>query len=140
MRTIGIDLGDKHIGVAATDPLKTITHPLTTVERCGDLAVDIEALKKVIEAEAPVDEIVIGLPKKLSGQLGPQAEKVLAFISELQKVIPQKIVTWDERLTTVEAERELIDFGITRKKRKKIIDSSAAAIILKSYLDNHHQK
>ncbi|MFH1386511.1 MAG: Holliday junction resolvase RuvX [bacterium] len=128
MRIIGLDYGDKRIGVAVSDLLEIIASGVTAVANLAEL-------KKVIDNYTDVKEIVVGLPKKLDGSLGIQAEKTNAFIEELKKIVNYKIVTWDERLTTSQAERGMIAAGLSRAKRKKVIDQSAAAIILQSYLD-----
>jgi putative Holliday junction resolvase len=136
MRIIGLDHGEKRIGVAVSDPLGLTAQPIAVIE--PDQI--IEELKMIIQEYGDVEEIVVGLPKKLSGELGPQAEKVLKFIEDLKDNLQVKVTAWDERLTTAAAERSMIDAGLSRSKRKKIIDKSAAALILQSYLDNKDKK
>lgn len=128
MRIVGLDYGDKRIGVAVSDPLEIIASGITAVA-------NLTELKAIIDNYTDIKEIVVGLPKKLDGTPGIQADKTKAFIEELKKIVDYKIVAWDERLTTAQAERGMIDAGLSRAKRKKVIDQSAAAIILQSYLD-----
>ena len=135
MRILGIDYGDKRIGVAVSDPLGIIAQGVAVIGKSETFDQDIRELKRIIKKYSGVDEIVVGLPKTMAGEIGPQAEKVLTFVEALKKEFKLNIVTWDERLTTVEAERTLIEAGLSRKKRKKIIDKSAAANILQNYLD-----
>lgn len=135
MRILGLDYGEKRIGVAISDPLAMIAQGIAVISRGGTLADSLRELKLIINKYDGVKEIVVGLPKRLSGEIGPAAEQVLNFVAELKKELQQKIITWDERLTTVLAERSLIEAGLSRGKRKKVIDQSAAALILQSYLD-----
>ncbi|MFH1361447.1 MAG: Holliday junction resolvase RuvX [bacterium] len=133
MRILAIDHGQARLGIAISDPLQITAQPVATLQNDENL---IPNLKKIIDDYGSVTEIVVGLPKSLKGGLGPQAEKVQAFVAELEKNFEIKVVTWDERLTTVAAERDLISAGLSRKKRKKVIDKSAAAYILRNYLDS----
>jgi len=128
MRALGVDYGSKRIGLAISDPLGITAQALATVA-------NITELKQAIAPYAPLDKIVVGLPKEMSGQLGPQAVKVQAFVVELEKELGLPIITWDERLTTSQAEKMLISAGLSRQKRRKVIDRVAAAEILQSYLD-----
>jgi len=131
MRILGLDYGTKRLGVAVSDPLGITAQPIAVV----DSENAIPELQKIIDQYAPVDEIVIGLPKTLKGEIGPAAQNVLAFVETLKQTFKSKIVTWDERLTTAGVEKDLISAGLSRKQRKKVIDKSAAAVILQSYLD-----
>lgn len=135
MRILGIDYGEKRIGVAVSDPLGFIAQGVAVIGKGETFENDIRELKKIIKKYPGVDEIVVGLPKTMAGEIGSQAEKVLAFVDALKKEFKLNIITWDERLTTVEAERFLIEAGVSREKRKKVIDKSAAANILQGYLD-----
>lgn len=134
MRVMGLDIGEKHIGVALSDPLMIIASALTVVERKTDEA----AINQLIDLarENEVERIVIGLPRSLDGSLGKQAQSVQHFIELLQGRTHLPIVTWDERLSTVAAERIMIEAGAKREKRKKHRDSLAAAFILQGYLDS----
>jgi putative Holliday junction resolvase len=137
MRILGLDIGSKTIGVAVSDELKLIAHGLFTLKRKG-LQHDIRELEKLIE-EQGVEKIVIGLPKNMSNTLGPSANKVLSFIEELKKWVELPIITWDERLSTVAAEKVLLEADMSRKKRKRVIDKVAALLILQGYLDSQQR-
>lgn len=137
MRLLGLDIGDVLIGVAVSDPSGIIAQGLHSIRRIG-IKKDIEAIINLI-TEYEVDKIIIGLPKTLSGEIGIQAEKVLAFIESLKKRTDITIITWDERFTTVSANRVLIDANVSRKKRKQVADKLSAVIILQGYLDSYGQ-
>ncbi|MEA3494146.1 MAG: Holliday junction resolvase RuvX [Candidatus Margulisiibacteriota bacterium] len=132
MRKLGIDYGEKRIGIAVSDPLGIAAQPVEVIENSDQV---IERLSDIVSRYEQVDEIIVGLPKTLKGEVGIAAEKVLKFVEELKKVVKIPIVTWDERMTTAAAEKNLIAAGLSRGKRKKVIDKSAAAYILQSYLD-----
>lgn len=134
MRILGIDFGLKRIGLAISDESAIIGHGIGTIRRT-DTVRDIGEIKKTIDHYG-VDKMVIGLPKNMNGTLGKSAEEVLAFIEELQKNTSVPVETWDERLSTVAAERVLLDADMSRKKRKGVIDKVAASIILQNYLDH----
>ena len=135
MRILGIDYGSKRIGIAVSDPLGITAQGVAVIGKGETYDHDIRELKRIIKKYGGVDEIVVGLPKTMEGKIGPQAEKVLAFVEELKKEFKLNIATWDERLTTLEAEKMLISAGLSREKRKRVIDKSAAANILQTYLD-----
>ena len=134
MRILGLDIGSKTIGVAVSDELCLIAQGVTTLKRKG-LDHDISELRKLIE-EREVTKIVIGLPKNMNNTLGPSAEMVLSFIEELNKHSAIPVITWDERLSTVAAEKILLEADLSRKKRKRVIDKVAAMLILQGYLDS----
>jgi len=129
-----LDVGSKTIGVAVSDELSIIARGVTTLKRKG-LRHDIAQLLKVIE-EHGVEKIIVGLPKNMNGSLGPSAKMVLSLIEELKKSVGLPIIAWDERLSTVAAQRALLEADMSRKKRKQVIDKVAALIILQGYLDN----
>jgi len=131
MAILGLDVGEKRIGVALADGLLAI--PLTVIDRAGEGA-DLESVLALAE-EHGVKRIVVGLPRSLDGSIGRQAERVLSFSSALSESTDVPIDTWDERLSTVSAERLLLDAGVKREKRRARRDAMAAAIILQSYLD-----
>ncbi|MFA5114104.1 MAG: Holliday junction resolvase RuvX [Candidatus Margulisiibacteriota bacterium] len=131
MRIVALDYGSKRIGVAVSDPLGLIAQPIATLDHDQAIPQLIELLKQFDQ----VEEIVVGLPKKLSGELGPAAANVLTFVEELRRALPIKIATYDERMTTAAAEKTLIAAGLSRTKRKQVIDRSAAANILQDYLE-----
>jgi putative Holliday junction resolvase len=134
MRILGLDVGSKTVGVAVSDELSLIAQGVTTLKRKG-LRQDIKQLLNVIE-EHEVEKIIVGLPKNMDGSLGPSAKMVLSLIEELRKSIDLPIVTWDERLSSVAAERALLEADMSRKKRKRVIDKVAALLILQGYLDS----
>ena len=138
MSFLGLDVGEKRIGVARSDELNFMAHPVGFIKRVSDAQVALE-LKKLLN-ELHVQKIVVGLPKTMKGETGTQAEKVLSFVERLQSYLSCPIVTWDERLTTVQAERALIAQDISRAKRKKKRDAIAAEIMLQSYIDFSNRK
>ncbi|OGO02988.1 MAG: Holliday junction DNA helicase RuvA [Chloroflexi bacterium RBG_13_52_14] len=131
---MGLDIGEKRIGVALGDPLGIMASALTVIERQTDDA----AIKQIIEIarQNEVERIVIGLPRSLDGSLGKQAQTVQAFIELLESHTQLPIITWDERFSTVAAERTLLEAGTKRDKRKRHLDAVAAAFILQGYLDS----
>lgn len=133
-RIMGLDVGDKTIGVAVSDLMGITAQGVKTVRRVGKKK-DIEELKAIIK-ERQVNKIVSGLPKNMNGTLGPQGEKVIKFCELLEQETGINIEYWDERLSTVAAERSLIEADVRREKRKKVIDMLAAVIILQGYLDS----
>ena len=132
-RIMGLDVGDKTIGVAVSDLMGLTAQGVKTIKRVGKKK-DIEALKEIIK-ERQVNKIVSGLPKNMNGTLGPQCEKVIKFCELLEEETGIKIEYWDERLSTVAAERTLIQGNVRRENRKGVIDMVAAVIILQGYLD-----
>jgi putative holliday junction resolvase len=133
MRLLGIDYGDSRIGLSISDELASFAHPYRTVQR--DTKVFHE-VRQIVERER-ITGIVIGLPKNMDGTLGQSAAKAKAFGGELALVIPAtNIMFWDERLTTIEAQRTLHAAGKNAKQSKKMIDQVAAQILLQSYLDS----
>lgn len=133
MRILGLDFGDKRIGVAVSDEMGWSAQAVKTINR-KSIEEDLRQIKGIIE-EYETDEVIVGLPVNMNGTLGPGAEKVNNFVSLLKEQIMIPINTWDERLSTVAAERNLIDAGLSRKKRKGVVDMLAASIILQGYLD-----
>ncbi|ADD02310.1 MULTISPECIES: Holliday junction resolvase RuvX [Thermoanaerobacter] len=139
MRIMGLDVGDKTIGIAISDLSGTIAQGLTTIKRSSNKK-DFERIKQIIN-EYEVGMIIVGLPKNMNGTLGPQGQKVVRFVEHLKKAFSIPIILWDERLTTVEAERVLIEKAdISRAKRKEVIDKLAAVLILQNYLDSQKNK
>lgn len=131
-RVLGLDIGNKGIGVAISDPLGLTAQGLTVLKR-QDLQQDLVALQELIR-QYDVKEIAVGLPRNLDGSIGFQAEAVQEFVVHLQKRFSGTIAWVDERLTTVEAERRLIEMDVRRAKRKQVIDRQAAVIILQTHL------
>ena len=133
-RIMGLDIGDKTIGVAVSDLMGLTAQGVTTIKRVGKKK-DIEAIKQII-AEKQVNKIVSGLPKNMNGTIGTQGEKVQKFCELLKEETNLPIEFWDERLSTVAAERSLIEGNVRRENRKKVIDMLAEVIILQGYLDS----
>ncbi|MBP3892049.1 MAG: Holliday junction resolvase RuvX [Solobacterium sp.] len=136
-RTMGLDLGSVTCGIAISDPLGIVARAVETVRFEADQYDEcLEKVLEVIHREMP-DEIVLGLPKHMNGDIGVRGEISQNFKAMLEEEIQIPVTLWDERLTTVAAEKILIQADLSRKKRKKIIDQMAAVQILQSYLDYH---
>lgn len=133
MRILGLDVGQKTVGVAISDPLGFTAQGITTIRRTKK-SEDIEAVKRICD-EYSVETIVIGLPKNMDGSIGFAGEKIQEFSELLKEVVDLEIVFWDERLTTVAAHRAMLEADLSRGKRKKIVDKVAATYILQGYLD-----
>ncbi|WP_459168016.1 Holliday junction resolvase RuvX [Natronospora cellulosivora (SeqCode)] len=133
MRKMGLDYGDKTIGVAISDKLGWTAQNKGVIRR-KNLSDDFAELEEYIE-EYEVDEIIVGLPKNMDGTMGKRVDKTKQFINFLKKRLDIPINLWDERLTSKEAENILLEADLSRAKRKKYVDQIAAAIILQSYLD-----
>lgn len=132
-RIMALDVGDATIGVAVSDLMKITAQGVKTIKRQG-INKDLEEIEKIIK-EKDVEKIIIGFPKNMNGTVGPQGEKVIKFCEKLKKKVNISIELWDERLTTVAAQRSLLEADVSRQKRKKVIDMIAATFILQSYLD-----
>lgn len=132
-RTLGLDVGDKRIGVAVSDPLGWTAQPLTVIQRSG-VAKDIAALQEATK-DIGVDRVVAGLPLEMDGKEGTQAARVRRFCQALAEATGLEVVYQDERLTTVQSERLLTSAGVRRERRKGLLDKMAAALILQSWLD-----
>jgi putative Holliday junction resolvase len=136
-RLIGIDAGTKTLGLALSDVRRTIASPLETIRRTKFTADTARLFALVTEHD--VAGLVLGLPRNLNGTEGPRAQATRAFARNLNKLSLLPILLWDERLTTAEAERMLIDADQTRKRRAEVIDKLAATIILQSAIDRLKQ-
>ena len=132
-RIMGLDVGDKTIGIAVSDPLGLTSQGITTIRRKG-IKSDLKELSELIE-EYDVETLVVGLPKNMNNTLGPQGEKVLKFVEKLKAKLDIEVVFQDERLSTVSAEKMLISSDVRREKRREVIDKVAATYILQTYLD-----
>ncbi|MFC1963105.1 Holliday junction resolvase RuvX [Chloroflexota bacterium] len=133
MRILGLDVGEKRIGVALSDPLGLLASALTTIEVKTINGALVQIAHFATEYE--VENIVVGLPHSLDGSVGKQAQKVLGFIELLSQHTNVPIITCDERFSTITAEHVLVESGAKKAKRKKHLDAVAAAIILQSHLD-----
>lgn len=138
MRIMGLDLGSKTIGVAVSDPLGLTGQGITTVSRSHALDKDLFKLKELIE-QYEVELIVLGLPRNMDGSYGPQADNARTFAAELERQFNLPVVLWDERLSTVAAQRTLLEGDVSRRKRRQVVDKMAAVLILQNYLDRQHQ-
>jgi len=135
MRALGIDLGSKRIGIAISDRSGTIASPLTMIQRSGSARRDHEAIRK-LAIEEEVEMLVVGLPLNMNGSSGPQAKAAIAEARVLATVVGVPVITFDERRTTVTADRALIEAGIGAQARRKLVDKVAAAVILQTWLDS----
>jgi putative Holliday junction resolvase len=138
MRIMGLDVGSKTVGVAISDELGWTAQGIETIkvdEEKGNFG--FERLKELIDAYE-VDKIVVGLPKNMNNTIGPRGEASKVFAKNLEKEFSLPVVLWDERLSTMAAERVLLEADMSRKKRKKVIDKMAAVMILQSYLDSQN--
>ena len=133
MRIMGLDLGDKTIGVAISDELGWTAQGLTIIQRKSEES-DLAQLKELVRAY-DVSEIVVGLPRNMDGSIGARGEICKAFADVLRENLNLQVHLWDERLTTVAAQRTLLEADTSRKKRKKVVDKIAAGFILQGYLD-----
>ena len=138
MRVLGLDVGDKKIGLSMSDSTRSIAQALKVYRR-STLEKDLNELKGIAE-EHGIEEIVIGLPKDLSGAIGKRATEVMAFAEEIRKHTSINTVLWDERFSTNEANRIFEMARVSHKKRKPFIDMMASQIILQGYLDAQKPK
>ena len=134
MRILALDPGTKRIGVAVSDELKLIAQPIEFIP-AEPFAGFLGRLGRLLQ-EKEVELILVGMPRNMDGSYGPAALKVEAFVAALQKSVTIPIKTWDERLTSVQANRFLIEGNVRRSQRKEKVDKMAAAILLQSYLDS----
>ena len=133
MRIMSLDVGSRTIGIACSDALLMTAQGIETIRRTS-LEKDFNSLQELI-AEYEVHELVVGMPKNMNGTKGERAEKTEEFVEKMKEVIDLPVSYWDERLSTVMAERQLIAADVSRKKRKSVIDKMAAVVILQGYLD-----
>ena len=133
-RAVALDIGTRRIGVALSDSGGTVATPYEVVTRSGDRSVDHRRIAALVE-EARAEVVVVGLPLSLDGSAGPAAQAILAEVDELRGVVPVSIVTWDERLSTVEAERSLRAMRVRKGRHRQVVDQVAATVILQSWLD-----
>lgn len=130
---MALDVGSRTIGIACSDALLMTAQGIETIRRTS-LENDFNRLRELI-SEYEVHELVVGMPKNMNGTKGERAEKTEEFVEKMKAVIDLPVIFWDERLSTVMAERQLIAADVSRKKRKGVIDKMAAVVILQGYLD-----
>ena len=133
-RALGLDIGTRRIGVALSDSAGTVATPYAVVDRSGERARDHRRIAALVD-EAGAEVVVVGMPLSLDGSVGPAAQAVLDEIDQLRGVVAAEIVTWDERLSTVQAERSLRAGNVRKGKRRRVVDQVAATVILQSWLD-----
>jgi putative Holliday junction resolvase len=131
---LGIDFGRVRIGVAISDELRFLAHPLETIPANKNSGKRIAEIVR----ERKIDKVVVGIPRHMSGELGTAANEALEFATTLRALVPCKVETWDERLTTVAANRALRDAGRKARDTRKFVDQVAAQMILQSYLDREN--
>jgi putative holliday junction resolvase len=134
MRVVALDLGTKRIGVAVSDLSGTIATPRTVIQRSGSKTRDHQVIKALIEEEEAV-LLIVGLPLNMNGSYGPAAKGAVAEAAELASVVGVPVETFDERLTTVSADRALMEANISATNRRKLVDKVAAAVMLQAWLD-----
>ncbi len=138
MRILGLDFGQKTIGVAVSDPFGWTAQGVEIIRRDKEESVNksVERIGQIIK-EYGVEKIVLGYPKNMNNTVGERGEKTEAFKKKLEKSFDIEVILWDERLSTVGAERTLLEADLSRKKRKNVIDKMAAVFILQGYLDSN---
>lgn len=139
MRIMGLDLGDKRIGVAVSDPMGWTAQGVEVIVSKGSSKADIEKIKEIVQ-KYEVEQIVVGLPINMNGSYGQRAEKVKSLANRLSGALHLPVELWDERLSTVQAEKLLVKADLSRSRRRQVIDKMAAALILQGYLDSRNRK
>ncbi|WEK53145.1 MAG: Holliday junction resolvase RuvX [Candidatus Cohnella colombiensis] len=134
MRVLGLDYGERRIGVALSDAFGWTAQGLEVIDR--KIVKDEFARIADLVKQHEVESIVVGLPKNMNGTIGPSGEYCIAFADQLREMLTLPVQMWDERLTTVSAERALLEADVSRSKRKLVIDKMAAALLLQNYLDS----
>jgi len=131
---LALDFGRARIGVAISDELQLLAHPLETISADQQPAARVAEIVR----EKKIDHVVAGMPKRMNGQLGSASAEVVEFVKKLRAILPCPVVTWDERLTTAAAHRALRDAGKKTRHTRGYVDQVAAQMILQSYLDHRH--
>lgn len=139
MRVLGIDLGTKRIGIAASDRSGTIASPLTVLQRCGSQGGDHRNIAKIVIEEEAV-AIVVGLPLNMDGSEGKAAQSARAEVERMATVVGVPVYVHDERLTTVAADRVMMEQNMNALARRKVVDKWAAAVILQAWLDSRESR
>jgi putative Holliday junction resolvase len=136
MRVLGLDVGTKTIGVAVSDEMGWTAQGIETIKIADEqMEQSYPRLQQLID-EYSVEKIVVGLPKNMNGTIGPRGEACIEFADNVKEKLNIETMMWDERLSTIAAERVLLSADVSRKKRKKVIDKMAAVMILQGYLDS----
>ncbi|MCS6937518.1 MAG: Holliday junction resolvase RuvX [Candidatus Bipolaricaulota bacterium] len=133
-RILGIDVGERRLGLAISDESQTLASPYGVYER-SSLESDLEYLKELITSQK-ISEMVLGFPMNMDGSVGPQAQAILEFKKTLEERFHIRVHLFDERLTTAEAERVLLSADVSRRRRRRVRDALAAVLILQGYLDS----
>lgn len=133
MRLMGIDYGDRRIGIAVSDELMLTAQGVATIENNGDESVFRSIGELAREYE--VERFVVGLPRNMNGSIGPRGELAQSFAKRLGEATGLPVAMWDERLTTMFAQRTLLEADVSRKKRKAVVDKMAAALLLQNYME-----
>ncbi|NLM70018.1 MAG: Holliday junction resolvase RuvX [Firmicutes bacterium] len=133
MRVLGLDVGEKTVGVAVSDPLGLTAQGVEVIRR-STIQQDLQRLTELVN-KYQVEQIIVGMPRRTDGSYGPEAEKVREFAQQLAETISVPIEFWDERFSTAAAERILLEGDVSRAKRRKVVDKVAASVILQGYLD-----
>ena len=134
MRAVGVDLGSRRIGIAVSDSAGTLALPSETLRRSGDWSRDHSALEALVD-ELSAEVVVVGMPLSLDGSTGPAARRTLKELKVLRRTLSVPVETYDERLSTVEAEGALRAAEVNASRRSEVIDAAAAAVILQGWLD-----
>jgi putative Holliday junction resolvase len=138
MRLMSLDIGDRRIGVALSDPQQLLARGLKVIHRRSREA-DLALIRSLV-TEHEVEKVVVGYPLRANGEVGKQARKVEAYVEELADVLDVPVLLWDEGYSTIRAREAMIEAGTKRKQRRERIDAVAAAAILQDYLDSHRRR
>jgi len=132
-RLLGLDVGEKTIGLALSDVLRSIATPFETIER-GKFTKDVEKLKQIIQKQN-VGGLIIGYPVNMDGSHGPRTQSTRTFVSNLEKLIDLPMMMWDERMSTMAANRVMLEADLSRDRRAQLVDKLAASYMLQGFLD-----
>lgn len=135
MRIMGIDYGDSRIGIAVSDPFGWTAQGVETINIKGNIKNSIGRIGELIK-QYSVERLVVGFPRNMNGTVGPRGEKTEEFIAKLKEMYGIEIIKWDERLTTVAANRTMHEMGVKTSRKKQVVDQIAAVYILQGYLDS----
>ncbi|WP_411343457.1 Holliday junction resolvase RuvX [Paenibacillus sp. WLX1005] len=138
MKILGLDYGDRRIGIAVSDAFGWTAQGLEVIDRQRNPEV-LERIAELVK-EHEISELVVGLPKNMNGSVGPRGQLCIEFAEHLRESVQLPVHLWDERLTTMSAERTLIEADVSRKKRKQVVDKMAASLILQNYLDSKSKR